>query len=83
MLFALARTKLDVFITGKNLVLNGYQLSKLLPPNEGFNTTQQLRRAPLSVQPNMAAGSSRKSDLERRRFYEIPIGSVIEIDTKL
>jgi len=83
MFLNLTHTKLDVFISGKNLVLGYYRISKLLPPDERFNMTQQLRRAALSVQLNVAEGSSRKSPVERRRYYEISRGSVIEIDTIL
>lgn len=81
MFLHLAHTKLDVFITGKKLVLICYKISKLLPQDERFNMTQQLRRAALSIQLNIAEGSSRKSAIERRRFYEISRGSLIEIDT--
>jgi four helix bundle protein len=83
MFLKLAHTKLDVFISGKDLVLSCYKISKLLPPDERFNMTQQLRRAALSIQLNIAEGSSRKSDIEKRRYYEIARGSVIEIDTIL
>ena len=44
---------------------------------------QQIRRASLSVHLNIAEGCSRKSATERKRFFEISRGSVIEIDTAL
>jgi four helix bundle protein len=81
MFLQLAHTKLDVFVTGKELVLSCYKISKLLPQEERFNMIQQLRRAALSIQLNIAEGSSRKSAIERRRFYEISRGSLIEVDT--
>lgn len=43
--------------------------------------TQQIRRAALSVHLNLSEGASRKSETERRRFFEIARGSLIEIDT--
>jgi four helix bundle protein len=43
----------------------------------------QIRRAGLSVHLNIAEGSSRKSEVERKRFYEISRGSIIEIDAAL
>jgi four helix bundle protein len=80
MFLDLAHTKLDVFIEDKKFVLACYKISKFLPNEEKFNMVQQLRRAALSVQLNIAEGSSRKSAVERKRYYEISRGSVIEID---
>jgi len=43
----------------------------------------QIRRAALSVHLNIAERCSRKSPRERKRFYEVARGSVIEIDSAL
>lgn len=43
----------------------------------------QIRRAALSVHLNIAEGASRKSNVERKRYYEVARGSVIEIDAAL
>ena len=43
----------------------------------------QIRRAALSVHLNIAEGSSRKSEVERKRYFEISRGSIIEIDAAL
>ena len=81
MFLQLAHTKLDVFANSKQLVLLCYKLSKLLPQEEKFDITQQLRRAALSIHLNIAEGCSRKSVIERRRFFEVSRGSLIEVDT--
>ena len=54
-----------------------------LPPHERYNLTQQIRRAAVSVILNIGEGASRKSKLERRRFYEIARGSLVEIDAAI
>ena len=43
----------------------------------------QLRRAALSVHLNFAEGASRKSLSERKRYYEIDRGSLVEVDAAL
>lgn len=83
MFLQLAHKQLDIYNASKSFVLACYQLTKTLPAEERFNMTQQIRRAALSVQLNIAEGASRKSYVERKRFYEIARGSVIEIDAAL
>jgi len=83
MFLQLNHQKLDVFIAAKLFTLECYRITKQLPPEEKFNMIQQLRRASLSVYLNIAEGCSRKSLTERKRFFEISRGSIIEIDAVL
>ena len=83
MFLQLAHTKTEVFQKSKQLTLECYRITKDFPNDEKFAMVQQIRRAALSVHLNIAEGCSRKSEAERKRFYEIARGSVIEIDTAI
>ena len=80
MFLQLNHKSLDVYKASRELLLECYNRTKNLPLDERFNLTQQIRRAALSVKLNIAEGASRKSFAERKRFYEIARGSIIEID---
>ena len=83
MFLKLNHQKLEVFIVSRQFVLECYKLSNTLPSNERFGMVSQIRRAAVSVHLNIAEGASRKSETERKRFYEIARGSIIEIDAAL
>jgi four helix bundle protein len=83
MFLQLSHTKLDVYQASQVLALNCYKITRHFPADERFSMIQQLRRAALSVHLNLAEGCSRKSNVERKRFFEISRGSVIEIDACL
>ena len=82
MFLELAHTKLDVFAVSKSFVLSCYKETRSFPSEEKFGMISQIRAA-LSVHLNVAEGCSRKSAVERKRYYEIARGSVIEIDSAL
>ena len=83
MFLELSHTKVDVLRVSQELVLLCYKETKFVPSDEKFAMIQQIRRAALSVHLNISEGCSRKSMAERKRFYEIARGSVIEIDAAL
>ena len=83
MFLELSHTKLDVFKVTREFVLSCYKETKNFPAEEKFGMISQIRRAALSVHLNVAEGCSRKSVAERKRFYEIARGSLIEVDAAL
>ncbi len=80
MLLDLKHKQLDVYKAACAFVKEAYHVSLLLPAEEKFNMVSQTRRAALLVKLNLAEGCSRKSIVERKRFFEISRGSLIEVD---
>lgn len=78
----LAHKQLDVYKIALNLVKEVYSLTKSFPKEEQFVLVSQLRRAAISVCSNLAEGSSRRSKIEKKRFYEISRSSLVETDTQ-
>lgn len=83
MFLQLNHQKLQVYDTSRLFVTECYKLTRSLPLDERFGMISQIRRAALSVHLNIAEGASRKSERERKRFFEISRGSIVEIDAAL
>jgi four helix bundle protein len=80
MFLQLSHTKLKTYETTKQLIIECYKLTASFPSDEKFALVQQIRRAAVSVFLNYAEGCSRTSAAERKRFFEISRGSLIEVD---
>lgn len=50
-------------------------LADPLPQKQQYSLGEQLRRASLSISTNLAEGTGRETDAERRRFYIMARGS--------
>ena len=83
MFLQLNHQKLEIYKLSKQFVIHCYKLTKKFPIEEKYAMSQQIRKAGLSVHLNLAEGFSRKSGAERKRFFEVSRGSIIEIDTAL
>lgn len=83
MFLELSHTKLNIFSESQDLAVECYQVTKSFPADEKFAMVQQLRRAAVSVHLNVAEGCSRKSEAERKRFFEVSRGSLIEVDAAI
>ena len=59
-------------------VLELYRFTSGLPRQETYSLMQQMRRAAVSIPANIAEGFSRRSDVEKVRFFNIAEGSLEE-----
>ena len=66
-----------------DLVEEIYVLTKLLPKEEVFGLSNQLRRAAVSIPSNIAEGDTRSSQKEYARFLSVARASEAEIETQL
>ena len=74
---------LNIWKDGIALVAEIYQMATLLPEDEKYGLKSQICRASVSVPSNIAEGSSRNSEIEYKRFLEIAMGSLFEVETQL
>ena len=70
--------RLDAYQKSKELVLYVYDMLKQFPKEEQYALSDQLRRAAVSIPPNIAEGMGRVSLKEQIHFIEIAFGSLNE-----
>ena len=75
--------ELQVWQKAMDLVVEIYKISKLLPKEEVYGISDQLRRAAVSSPSNIAEGQSRNSAKEFIQFLSIARGSLAELETQL
>ena len=60
-----------------------YNVTKLLPKDEQFGLTSQIRRCAVSIPSNIAEGQQRNNKREFVQFLGIAKGSLAELETQL
>ncbi|WP_316930902.1 four helix bundle protein [Lacinutrix jangbogonensis] len=60
-----------------------YAITSRFPDAKKFGLTNQLRRASVSIDSNIAESSSRQSNKDFAIFLQISLGSAYEIETQL
>ena len=75
----------DLLVWGKavDLTVEVYKLVKMLPKEEIYALSSQIRRAVVSIPSNIAEGQSRNSRKEFIQFLSIAKGSKSELETQL
>ncbi|HLR26214.1 MAG TPA: four helix bundle protein [Fodinibius sp.] len=79
----LSHKKMIVWEKSILLIKEVYQITNGFPPEEKFGLVSQLRRAVVSITSNISEGEARRSKKEKRRFYEIALSSLVEVDAQI
>ena len=72
-------TQLKVWQKAHNFTVNLYKMTANFPPEEKFGLTNQIRRASVSIESNLAEGCGRNGDKEFSRFIDLAQGSAYEV----
>jgi four helix bundle protein len=75
----------DLIVWQKSLLLvkEVYEFTSRYPATELYGLTNQMRRAAVSIPSNIAEGYGRKSTGEYKRFLQISVGSLYELQTQI
>lgn len=79
----LSHKKMVVWKKSLLLIKEVYAITDNFPYAEKFGLTSQLRRAAISVISNISEGEARRSNKEKRRFYDFACSSLVEIDAQI
>jgi four helix bundle protein len=75
--------ELKVWQKSHQLVLAVYQATAVLPKEELYGLTGQVRRSSVSIAANIAEGCGRGSDADFGRFLQMAMGSASETEYHL
>ena len=74
---------IEIWNLSRGLVKEIYFLLKIMPDEEKYGLTSQIKRSVISIPSNIAEGCAKKSNKDFSRFLEISLGSCYELETQL
>jgi four helix bundle protein len=82
---AAIKTYRDLLVWQKAMLIvtEVYTVSSKFPQNEMYGLTSQIRRSAVSIPSNIAEGYGRNSTGDYRRFLQIAVASLFELQTQL
>lgn len=74
---------LKVWQKSTDFIVEIYSVTEQFPDDEKYGLTSQIRRASVSIASNVAEGSSRNTNKDKARFYNISYSTAIEVLNQL
>lgn len=74
---------LNIWVKGIEIAKEVYTLARKLPEYERYGMFAQIARSAVSVSSNIAEGSGKSSNKDFKRYLEIALGSLYELETHL
>ena len=75
-------TDLNAWQKAHKVVLLTYRATKYFPKDEMFDLTNQMRRASISAESNIAEGFGRNTQKDKQHFFGIAKGSLLELQSQ-
>ena len=75
--------ELKIWQRSMDFVVKVYEISSVFPNEEKYGLTAQLRSCVVSVPSNISEGAGRGTNKQFKRFLEISMGSINEVQTQL
>lgn len=66
-----------------SLVTSIYSVTQAFPNSEMYGFTNQMRRSAISIPSNIAEGYGRNATGDYKRFLQISVGSLFELQTQI
>ncbi len=75
----------DLLVWQKSMsfVTEVYKMTQAFPPSELYGLTNQIRRSSISIPSNIAEGYGRNATGDYKRFLQIAVGSLFELQTQV
>lgn len=74
---------LDIWKKGIELVKEVYEMAEKFPDSELYGLISQVKRSAVSIPSNVAEGFRRRHPKEFKRFLNIALGSLAELETQI
>lgn len=75
--------KLEVYKLSRELIKENYKLTRKFPKLESYSLVQQMNRSSVSIASNIAEGTARNGNKDKKHFINISYSSLMELVCQL